>query len=163
MKKFVKYVVSTLFIVSLISNVILCYYIYETAKPTPSITRFYYDMHDTVIYCEKSAEINAIMLNGSENSFTIGSSKIICGDDSVYFENGKEKIRLADYEGYGFVINSEGELLYSMNTPVKKQEKVFITPSGEKYHRNQYCAGKNRVQMPIETAKLLREPCSLCA
>lgn len=163
MKNIVKYILSTLLIISLICNGLLAFYLVQERKPLPSVIRFGYDMHDTVIYCEKSAEINAIMLNGSENSFTIGSSKIICGDDSVYFENGKEKIRLADYEGYGFVINSEGELLYSMNTPVKKQEKVFITPSGEKYHRNQYCAGKNRVQMPIETAKLLREPCSLCA
>lgn len=120
-------------------------------------------MHDTVIYCEKSAEINAIMLNGSENSFTIGSSKIICGDDSVYFENVNEKIRLADYEGFGFVINSDGELLYSLNTPVKKQEKVYITPSGKKYHKDQYCAGKTGFEINIETAKLMREPCNLCS
>lgn len=163
MKKLKNILFVAMLFISLIFNGLLCYYIHETAKPTPSITRFYYDMHDTVIYCEKSAEINAIMLNGSENSFTIGSSKIICGDDSVYFENANEKIRLADYEGYGFVINSEGELLYSMNTPVKKQEKVYITPSGKKYHRDMYCAGRTGFEMPIETAKLLREPCSLCA
>ena len=157
-----KIVLATVLSISLVCNALLCFYIAETEKLTPSITRFYYDMHDTIIYCEKSEEINAIKLNDSENSFTIGKSKLLCSDDSVYFINEKGKIRLADYEGFGFVINSEGELLYSMNAPVKKQEKVFITPSGEKYHRNQYCAGKNRVEVPIETAKLLREPCSLC-
>ncbi len=163
MKKIVKYLVSALFIVSLVSNVILCYYIYETEKPTPSITRFYYDMHDTVIYCEKSADINAIKLNGKENSFTIVKAKIACEEDSVYFINDEECIKLADYEGYGFIINSEGELLYSLNAPVKKQEKVYVTPSGKKYHRDIYCAGKTGFEISIETAKRLREPCSLCA
>ena len=128
MKNIVKYILSTLLIISLICNGLLAFYLVQERKPLPSVIRFGYDMHDTVIYCEKSLEINAITLNDSENSFTIGSLKIICGDDSVYFENANEKIRLADYEGCGFVINSEGELLYSMNTPVKKQEKVYITP-----------------------------------
>lgn len=163
MKKILKYALATLLVISLICNGLLCYYIHETEKPVPSITRLCYDMHDTVIYCEKSADINTIQFNQKENSFTIGKSKITCEEDSVYFTNDEKRIRLADYEGFGFVINSEGELLYSMNTPVKKQEKVFITPSGEKYHRNQYCAGKSRVEVPIETAQLLREPCSLCA
>ena len=159
MKNIVKYILSTLLIISLICNGLLAFYLVQERKPLPSVIRFGYDMHD----CEKSAENNTIKLDYNENSFTIGSSKIICGDDSVYFENANEKIRLADYEGYGFVINSEGELLYSMNTPVKKQEKVYITPSGKKYHRDMYCAGRTGFEMPIETAKLLREPCSLCA
>ena len=163
MKKFIKYLVSILFIVSLISNGLLCYYIYETEKPTPSITRLYYDMHDTVIYCEKSADMNTVKLDYNENNFTIGKSKITCKKDSVYFINDEECIKLADYEGYGFVINSDGELLYSMNIPQKKQEKVYITPSGEKYHKDKHCAGKTGFELPLETAKLLRTPCMLCA
>ena len=163
MKNTVKYILAILLAISLICNGFLAFHLVQERKPLPSVIRFGYDMHNTVIYCEKSAEINAIMLNDSKNSFTIGSSKITCGEDSVYFENGKEKIRLDDYEGNGFVINSEGELLYSMNAPVKKQEKVYITPSGKKYHRDMYCAGRTGFEMPIETAKLLREPCNLCA
>ncbi len=163
MKNIVKYILSTLLVISLICNALLCFYLFKEKKPTPSITRFYYDMHDTVIYCERSEKIDTIIHDYDENSFTIGGSKLLCAEDSVYFINAKEKIRLSDYEGYGFVINNEGELLYSMNTPVKKQEKVYITPSGKKYHKNRYCAGKTAFDMPIETAKCLREPCNLCA
>lgn len=162
MKKIVKYMLATVLVISLLCNGLLCYLLVQERKPLPSVMRFGFGVHDTFIYCEKADDINAIKVNHNENSYTIGKSKIMCTDDSVYFINDEESIRLADYEGFGFVINSNGELLYSMNAPVKKQEKVFITPSGEKYHRNQYCAGKNRVEVPIETAKLLREPCSLC-
>ena len=163
MKNFVKYMLASLLVITLICNGFLVFYLDKKKKPIPSIIRFDYGIHNTFIYCERSAEIKSIQHNYSENSFTIGKSKLLCGDDSVYFINDREKIRLEDYEGYGFVINSEGELLYSMNTPVKKQEKVYITPSGKKYHRDMYCAGRTGFEMPIETAKLLREPRSLCA
>lgn len=121
MKNFVKYMLASLLVISLICNGFLVFYLVKKKKPIPSIIRFDYGIHNTFIYCERSAEIKSIQHNYSENSFTIGKSKLLCGDDSVYFINDREKIRLEDYEGYGFVINSEGELLYSMNTPVKKQ------------------------------------------
>ena len=163
MKKLKNILFVAMLFISLIFNGLLCYYIHETEKPTPSITKFYYDMHDTVIYCEKAAENNVIKLTLNPNSYTIDKAKITCEEDSVYFINDEECIKLADYEGFGFVINSDGELLYSLNTPVKKQEKVYITPSGKKYHKDQYCAGKTGFEINIETAKLMREPCNLCS
>ncbi|MBQ7005259.1 MAG: hypothetical protein IJN68_02385 [Clostridia bacterium] len=60
-------------------------------------------------------------------------------------------------------MNSEGELLYSLNTPVKKQQTVYITPSGKKYHINRHCGGKTSFEIALETAKLFRKPCNICA
>ena len=157
------YLLISLLTVSLFSNILLCFHIVHKENPNSSISKFTYSMHDTVIYCEKSSEVNTIKADFDENSFTIGDSKLLNADDSVYLISHKGKIRLSDYEGFGFVINSEGDLLYSLNTPVKKQQTVYITPSGKKYHTKQSCAGKNSIETDLETAKLLREPCKLCA
>lgn len=163
MKTIKKYCIFGLLVMSLFCNALLCFYLTQDKKSEPSITRFYYDMHDLIIYCEKTAEVNTIRADYSENSFTIGDSKLLNADDSVYLINNKEEIRLSDYEGFGFVINSDGELLYSLNTPVKKQQTVYITPSGKKYHTDPDCAGKTGFEIALETAKHFREPCNICA
>lgn len=157
------FLLTGLLFVSLFCNAILCFYLVRTNNPEPSITKFRYEMHDTVVYCDKSYETKAIKLDYDENSFTIGKSKLLNTYDSVYLVTDEKKIRLSDYEGLGFVINSEGKLLYSLVTPAKKQEKVYITPSGKKYHRDKYCAGKTGFEIELDTAQLLREPCNICA
>lgn len=162
MKTVKKYLFFALLVMSLFCNALLCFHIVQK-KSEPSITRFYYDMHNLIIYCEKTAEINTIKADYGENSFTIGESRLLNTVDSLYLINNKEKIKLSDYEGFGFVINSEGELLYSLNTPVKKQQTVYITPTGKKYHTDPDCAGKTGFEIELETAKLFRQPCSICA
>ncbi len=119
-------------------------------------------MHDTVIYCEKNEETQSVKLNYDKKLFTIDNSSLLCADDSVYFIGSEGEIRLSDYEGEGFIINNNGELLYSLNRPTKKQVKVYITPSGKKYHTDPNCAGKTGFEMPLDTAMLLRTPCNIC-
>lgn len=125
MKTTKKYLISSLLVMSLFCNFLFCFYLTQEKKSEPSITRFHYDMHDLIIYCEKTSEINTIKADYGENSFTIGESKLLNADDSVYLVNNKEEIKLSDYEGFGFVINSEGELLYSLNTPVKNNHQFI--------------------------------------
>ena len=162
MKPVKKYLIFALLVMSLSCNALLCFHIVQK-KPENSITKFTYDMHDTVIYCEKNAEVNTVKADYDKNIFTIGDSRLLNTVDSLYLINNKEKIKLSDYEGFGFVINSEGELLYSLNTPVKKQQTVYITPSGKKYHTNRHCGGKTSFEIALETAKLFRKPCNICA
>lgn len=163
MKAVKKYLLICLLILSLSCNALLLYfYLFQERKPSASITKFTFNNHDTVIYCEKTEPVGAIKLESEKKTFTIGDSKLINENDAVYFKNKSEKINLSDYEGFGFVINSNGELLYSLNTPVKKQETVYVTPSGKKYHKDFYCAGKSGFEVSIETAKLFRNPCNIC-
>ncbi len=163
MRALKKYILTALLILSVLCNALLYFYLLQERKPTPSITKFSYSEHDTVIYCEKSPDTQTVQLEVDKNTFTIGDTKLMSTDEALYLINPNEKINLSDYEGFGFVINSDGELLYSMNTPEKKQETVYITPSGEKYHKDPYCAGKTGFEISLETAKLMREPCNLCA
>ena len=71
--------------------------------------------------------------------------------------------------GDAFIVNSDGELLYQMvkseNTEAENEEseKVFVAPSGEKYHSDIYCAGKRSFETDLKTAELFgRKPCSIC-
>ena len=163
MKNFKKYILTVLLILSVMCNALLCFYLLQAKKPVPSIVKFGYDKHNTVIYCEKAEDVNTVKLDTNKNIFTIGDSKLLSAEDALYFITPEEKIKLTDYEGSGFIVNSKGELLYSLNTPAKKQETVYITPSGKKYHKDAFCAGKTGFEINIETAKLLREPCNICA
>ena len=163
MKALKNYMFMTLLVLSVLCNILLCYYLSEANKPSSSIVRFGFSEHDTVIYCEKSKDVQSIKIDTDKRIYTIGNAKLISKADALYLAAAEEEINLSDYEGFGFVINSNGELLYSLNTPTKKQQTVFITPSGKKYHTDRYCAGKTGFEIGIETAKLLREPCSICA
>ena len=157
-----KSLLTILLVISLICNAFLCFSLIQERKPTPSIIKFGYDELNTVIYCEKSDRSIPVKLNYEKNIFTIDISKLLYENDSIYFITPYEKINLSDYEGVGYVINDNGELLYSLNTPAKKQQMVYITPSGKKYHLKKNCAGKNGIKIEFETALLLKEPCSIC-
>ena len=164
MKKIKKYLFVVLLILSVLSNAVLYFQLLQVKKTVSSVTKFSYSEHDTVIYCEKSPDVQTVKLEADKNTFTIGDAKLVNTPEALYLINPEGKINLSDYEGFGFVINSDGKLLYSLNTPSKKQETVYITPSGKKYHKDPYCAGKTAFEAPLETAtKLLREPCKICA
>ena len=163
MKALKKYRFMTLLVLSVLCNILLCYYLSEANKPSSSIVRFVFNEHNRVIYCEKSREVQSIKINTDKGIYTIGDAKLINEENSLLLVTPEEKINLSDYDGLGFIINSNGELLYSLNIPIKKQQMVYITPSGKKYHTNIYCAGKTGFEISLDTAKLMREPCSLCA
>lgn len=128
MKKIKKYLFVVLLILSVLSNAVLCFQLLQVKKTVSSITKFGYSEHDIFICCEKTPDVKAVKLEADKNTFTIGDAKLVNTPEALYLINPEEKINLSDYEGFGFVINSDGELLYSMNTPEKKQEFVFIHP-----------------------------------
>lgn len=154
----------SLLTLSLLCNGLLFYYVSELIKPKPSITKFSFTDYDTFIYCERSADVKSVNIDMQKGCVTIGESKFLKESGKVYLIGKDGKINLSSYDAEGFIINSDGELLYSATTPTLKKEKVFITPKGEKYHTDAYCAGKTGFEAPLETAKLLeREPCKICA
>lgn len=163
MKKAKRYLIVFLLIISLLGNGILLYYIKETEKPKPSIMKLSGGESDMVIYCERSAEDHITKIDYEEHSVTVGSSKILNEGDSVYFMGSNGNVNLALYDAQGFVINSSGELLYSLTAPALKKQKVFVTPKGEKYHSDIYCAGESGFETDYETAILFdRQPCKIC-
>lgn len=120
MKSFKKYLLIFIFILSVMCNLLLCYFLAQERKAVPSITKFSYSEHDTFVYCEKFSDAQPVRLQADENTFIIGNAKLVNSPEALYLINDKEKIKLSDYEGCGFVINSNGELLYSLNKPLKK-------------------------------------------
>lgn len=163
MKNFRNLSLTVLLVLSILCNAILIFNFLNISKPSPSIIKLSFGEHDTVIYCEKSDDIKNVRVDTNKNTYTIGNAKISYTEDAVYLSSLKKRINLSAYDGFGFIVNSNGELLYSLNVPCKKSEKVYITPSGKKYHRDPHCAGKTGFEINVETAKLVREPCSLCA
>lgn len=163
MKALKKYLIVVLLVLSVMCNALLYYYLFQERRPVPSIIKFSYSEHDAFVYCEKAPDVKSVRLEADGNTFTIGNAGLVNESEALYLISPNGKINLSEYEGFGFVINSDGELLYSLNTPSKKKEKVFITPSGKKYHKEPTCAGKTGFELPLETAKLMREPCSICA
>lgn len=163
MKNTAKYLMSFLLILSLFGNGLLLYYIKETEKPHSSISKLTLGINNTVIYCENSEGVRDFLVDMQENSFQFGEAKLISGDN-LYLQTPKNKINLSDYEAQGFVINSSGELLYSLVVPTLKKQKVFVTPNGKRYHTDAYCAGRTGFEIDCETAMFFdREPCRICA
>ena len=172
MKKAGKVIFRVLFVISVICNLLLAYFLYDNLRPLPSVMRFGFDTGEgkTVIYCEKSADITAVELNYKECTYKIGDSEIYFKDDIYLVSHGK-RINLSETGCDAFVINSDGELLYRMVNPEDESnekyniasETVFATPSGKKYHSDIYCAGKSAFETEKETAELFgRTPCSIC-
>lgn len=163
MKKAVKYLIAFLLVLSLSANGLMLYYIKETEKPHPSISKITFGEHNTVVYCEKTADVQAFRVDSAEKSFQFGDSKLV-ESDNLYLITSGGKINLSDYDAKGFVIDSEGNILYSLAEPSLKKEKVFVTPSGHKYHTDIYCAGKNGFEVDCETALAFdRRPCKNCS
>lgn len=163
MKAFKKYLLVVFLVLSLLGNALLYYYLVETNKPSFSILKLELGENNTVIYCEQSADSKSLEVDLKNRVYKIDKATLISKDDGMYLVTLENEINLSEYEGSGFVINSNGELLYSLNTPRKKQAKVYITPSGRKYHTDPDCAGTTGFEIVLETAKLLRKPCSICA
>ena len=165
MKKAGKVLFKVLFVISVICNLLLSYYLYENLRPIPSVMRFGFDLGkgETVIYCETSADISVIDADFEEKIYKIGDAEIHYKDD-IYFVSHGKRINLSETGSQAFVINSDGELLYQMVKPEKEMgETVFATPSGKKYHSDIYCAGKSAFETEKETAELFgRTPCSIC-
>jgi len=163
MKSILKYLIACLLVLSFLANGLMFYYIKETGKPYPSISRLTLGVNNTVIYCENSAGVRDFLVDMQENSFQFGKAKLVNGDN-IYLQTPENKINLSSYEAQGFVINSSGEILYSLVTPTLKKQKVFVTPNGGKYHTDAYCAGRTGFEIEYETAIMFdREPCKLCA
>ena len=163
MKNKVKYLISALLVLSLFGNGLLLYYINETEKPQPSVSKITFGEHNTVVYCEKAADVNTFLIDIEENSFQFGDSALAAGEN-LYLITDEGKINLSDYDAQGFVINSNGELLYSLVAPILKKQKVFVTSNGRKYHTDAYCVGRNGFEIDYETAIMFdREPCKICA
>lgn len=163
MKHKSKIIVSVLLLISLIFNGVLLYYIKETEKPKPSIMKFGSGESDMVIYCDRSEDDNVTVVDYEKHTVTVGVSTILNEDDTVYFIGNNGKVDLSDYDAQGFVIDSRGNLLFGLCTPTLKKEKVYVSPNGEKYHNDIYCAGKSGFEITPETAKMFdRQPCKKC-
>ncbi len=163
MKNTAKYLISVLLVLSLFGNGLMLYYIKETEKPQPSISKITFGEHNTVVYCEKAADVQAFRVDSGERSFQFGASKLVDGDN-LYLITPESKINLSEYDAKGFVIDSNGEILHSLVTPTLKKQKVFVTPNGGKYHTDAYCAGRTGFEIDYETAIMFdREACKLCA
>ena len=163
MKNAMKYVIALLLAISLSCNGILFYYIKETEKPKPSIMKLSGGESDMVIYCERSENDNITRIDYEEHSVTAGASKILNEGNNVYFFGNNGQVNLSLYDAQGFVINTNGEVMYSLTVPTLKKQKVFATPNGKKYHADDFCAGKTGFETDYETAILFdRQPCKIC-
>ncbi len=165
MKKVVKVFFRILFVLSVVCNLLLSYYLYENLRPIPSVLRFGFSLGEDniVIYCETSADVTVTEADFEEKIYKIGDAEIHYKDDICFVSHGK-RINLSETGGDAFVINSDGELLYQMVKPEKEiSETVFVTPSGKKYHSDIYCAGRTAFETDTETAERFgRKPCSIC-
>lgn len=115
MKNKSKYIIAGLLILSLIFNGLMIYYINETQAPEPSVMKLGNES-DVVIYLDRSADDSKTHIDFEKHSITVGSSTILNENNAVYFIGNNGKINLSQYNAKGFVVNSNGELLYKLNT-----------------------------------------------
>lgn len=120
MKNFKNKLLIFILILSVLCNALLYYYLLQERKPVPAITRFSFSEHGIFIHCERSSDVQTVKLDADNKAFIIGDARLESRDDALYLINPEQEINLSAYEGSGFVINSDGELLYSINTPVEK-------------------------------------------
>lgn len=157
MKRMSKVFFIFLLISSLTANGLLAYYIYETEKPSPSIMKWGFGEHNIEVYCERTADVTVTEINHDSNTVKIGKAELISKED-LYPVSPEGETNLSRIGGEAFVINSNGELLYQLMKPEKEiSETVYVTPSGNKYHCDIYCAGRTAFETDLETAKLSAE------
>ena len=156
-----KYFIVILLVVSLSLNAVMYLDLSSAEKPSDSIIKLSFDEHNLDVYCEKTSDIDAVEVDLVSNEFVIGKAKLKNESDGVYLVNGEVKHNLSGNGEDACVINSEGDVIYKLVKPLV-QEMVFATPHGRKYHKDKYCAGKTAFEVPLETARLFREPCNLC-
>ena len=163
MKKAMKVFFRLFFVLSVVCNLLLSYYLYENLRPIPSVIRFEFGDHNIVVYCETAEDITVTEVNFEEKTYKVEDAELHYKDDLFFVSNGK-KINLSETGSEAFVINSDGELLYQMEKPQKEiSEIVYATPSGKKYHSDIYCAGRTAFETDTETAESFgRKPCSIC-
>ncbi len=108
--------ISLLLVLSVLGNVLLLYYIKETEKPQPSISKITFGEHNTVVYCERSADVNVVNIDFEKNTYQFGDAKLV-SDDNLYLQTAENEINLSEYDAQGFVISSNGDILYSLVAP----------------------------------------------
>ncbi len=108
-------------VLSLLFNGVLLYYIKETEKPRPSITKLSSSESDIVIYFDRSEGDNITTVDYEKKSITVGESTILNEDGTVYFIGNNGRVNLAEYDAKGFVIDSDGNILYSLGVPISKK------------------------------------------
>lgn len=156
-----------LFILSLVINALLAYYLYDNLKPAPSLMKFGFSEHNIVVYFEIAEDVTSTKIDFNEGIYKVGDAEIQYKDD-LCLSSPDGKINLSEIGGEAFVINSDGKLLYQLVKPEnasdgKNTETVFVTPSGKKYHSDYYCAGRSAFETEKETAVLFgRASCSVC-
>ncbi len=108
MKNAGKILFRVLFVISVISNLLLSYYLYDNLRPIPSVMRFGFGTgeEEIVIYCETSADITVTEVNFEEQTYKIGDAEIHYKDDICFVSHGK-KISLSETGSNAFVINSD--------------------------------------------------------
>lgn len=168
MKKAKGILFNFLFLFSLVCNLFLSYLLYENIRPDSSVMHFGYEQHNIDVYCERKDDEPVMSAILEEGIFKIGKAELH-NKENLYLVSPEAKINLSQIGGEAFIINSDGELLYQMVKPEKSElkteekEKVFVAPSGEKYHSDIYCAGKRAFETELDTAELFgRKPCSIC-
>ena len=114
MKAYKNYLLTVLLILSFLCNALLLFYLFETKEPYPSITKFGFSEQDKVVYCENSDNVEYIAVDINKGSYTIGNAELISEGNSLYLVTSENKINLSDYNAAGFVINSNGEILYTL-------------------------------------------------
>lgn len=168
MKKAKRILFKSLLVLSLVCNLFLSYFLYENIRPDASVMHFGFENHNIDVYCERRDDETVMHAILEEGIFKLGKAEIH-NKDELYFISPKGKYNLSQMGGDAFIVNSDGELLYQMvkseNTEAENEEseKVFVAPSGEKYHSDIYCAGKRSFETDLKTAELFgRKPCSIC-
>lgn len=147
---------------SVVCNCLLLCHIVAQRKLDPSILKLT-NHNDMIIYCERSRDVKSCRFDMDEGLITVGDSQILNTAEEVFFFGSKGETNLSQYDALGFVVNSDGELLYSLTEPVLKQETVFVTPKGKKYHSDASCAGKTGFEIKLNTAIMFdRTACNIC-
>lgn len=164
MKRIMKVASVVLLVISIIFNGILIYYIHETEKPSPSIVKLGFSEYDVKVYCEKAEDVQSVKINFEKGTYKIGSAEIV-NKDGLYLVSPEGTVNLSEKDADAFVINSKGKLLYQLEKPERDiSENVFVTPSGKKYHKDIFCAGRTAFETDKQTAELFgRTSCSICA
>ncbi len=159
---------NTLLVLLLFSNFIFSYCYYTNPERDSNFMRIGFDEYNIEVYCELTDDFRATELFLDKGTFKIGKAVLDSRED-LYLISPEGEINLSEIGSEAFIINSEGNILYQMMKPDKeenekeKSQKVFVAPSGEKYHSDIFCAGKRAFEINIETAVLFgRKPCSLC-
>ena len=118
-------------------------------------------IHNIELFIEKIPPVQFYDIRRGDKLFTVGELDFVNTDEGLILHTKNEIINLNELGTHACVIKQNGEVLYHFEK-YEEAKKVFVTPSGKKYHYKASCAGKSAFEAPLEAAELFRDPCSIC-